>query len=246
MKQPTQRPQGLTTEKKFAYGWASAVFLVVLFLIVRDKPYANPQTYVLVRIVLSFAVAVFGATIPGFLRVQVNVPGLLIRAAGALALFILTYFYAPKLLPSAGDPFQRHAVSLREDNPYGFVTMYTDASIRLQHGPLTGDSPNVLLDWNRARLMHIEDQSVEMCMPAIYDAAHHVSLRGFALTMPRTAGCTYVIYDINGFRVVAEVLENREDSVFTVLGFRPSDSRAGFPVPHQCEGLRAGLELTRC
>jgi hypothetical protein len=48
--------------------------------------------------VLSFATATLGATIPGFLEVGWGGSGLAIRAGGALALFVLIFFYTPDLV----------------------------------------------------------------------------------------------------------------------------------------------------
>jgi hypothetical protein len=60
------------------------------FLVVRNE-HLEPNVSAMVRIVLSFAIAVLGGTIPGFLKVDWSARGLLIRAGGALALFVLTF-----------------------------------------------------------------------------------------------------------------------------------------------------------
>jgi hypothetical protein len=46
------------------------------------------------------AVSVIGATIPGFLSVGLSTRGLFVRAGGALALFVLTYFFSPQVVPN--------------------------------------------------------------------------------------------------------------------------------------------------
>lgn len=89
-----------TFERAFAVAWASIIFAFVIFLVLRNQP-IETNYYAWVRILLSFAIAVLGATIPGFLDVEWKGAGLAIRAAGALALFVLTFFATPQVLPSA-------------------------------------------------------------------------------------------------------------------------------------------------
>ncbi|MCY4515572.1 MAG: hypothetical protein OXC69_10665 [Candidatus Tectomicrobia bacterium] len=86
-------------EKKTAYMTALAVVGASLYLIVRNEPFEDPNLVVLARTILSFAMAVLGATIPGFLSIAWTGGGLAIRAGGALALFVLTFFVTPTVLP---------------------------------------------------------------------------------------------------------------------------------------------------
>lgn len=82
---------------------AAVAVLIVLFicwLIVRNEPIRDANLAVLLRILVSLAVAALGATIPGFLRVDLSGAGMAIRAGGAIALFVLTYFFTP----STGSP----------------------------------------------------------------------------------------------------------------------------------------------
>lgn len=72
---------------------------LVVFLLVRNQEIADPRLFFALRLVLSFGVAVLGATIPGFLNVGWTGGGLTVRAGGALALFALTYLYTPDLVP---------------------------------------------------------------------------------------------------------------------------------------------------
>jgi tetratricopeptide (TPR) repeat protein len=75
----------------------TAVFIVILigFLVVRNEPFTDPNLVVLARIILALAVGVLGATIPGFLQLTYNFAGFAIRAAGALALFVIAFFGTP-------------------------------------------------------------------------------------------------------------------------------------------------------
>lgn len=75
----------------------TAVFVVVstVHLVDRNEAFRDPNLVVLIRIILAFAVGALGATIPGLLRVTYNAMGFAIRAAGGLALFVVTFFGTP-------------------------------------------------------------------------------------------------------------------------------------------------------
>lgn len=89
---------------------AVGILIVVVIIILRDRPFADPNQVVLVRTILSLAVAIIGAVIPGFLNVDFNGRGIAIRSGGALALFVLTFFFTPKVLPiSVSEQTQRAA-----------------------------------------------------------------------------------------------------------------------------------------
>jgi len=68
---------------------------VVLYLAVRNEPFRDPNLVVMVRTVLSMAVAILGATVPGFFHLGWSGKDLAIRAGGALALFVLTFLLTP-------------------------------------------------------------------------------------------------------------------------------------------------------
>ena len=73
------------------------ILCLVVFLLVRNEEIADARLFFALRLVLSFAAAVLGATIPGFLSVGWTSGGLTVRAGGALALFVLTFLYTPDL-----------------------------------------------------------------------------------------------------------------------------------------------------
>jgi len=86
-------------EKIVSTSVACLVFALVAYLVIRNERIADPQVASMLRIFISLAVSSLGATIPGFLQVDWSLKGSSIRAAGALALFVVTYFCAPKLAP---------------------------------------------------------------------------------------------------------------------------------------------------
>ncbi len=78
---------------------AVVIAVFVMALVWRDRPFSSPDLAVMARILLSLAVGILGATIPGFLNVKLDANGVVIRAAGGLALFLITYFFSPKVEP---------------------------------------------------------------------------------------------------------------------------------------------------
>ena len=88
-------------EKIVAVAMAALIIGLVMYLVVRNQPFADPNLVSILRIVLSVAAGILGATIPGFLHVQWSGGGFIIRAGGALALFVITFFGSPSvILPS--------------------------------------------------------------------------------------------------------------------------------------------------
>ncbi|WP_274024576.1 hypothetical protein [Vibrio parahaemolyticus] len=85
--------------KIIAYICAVSILAVVFILVLQKEPVSDPNIIVIVRIILSLAVAIIGAVIPGFLHVDLTWKGVSIRAFGALALFIISFFFTPKVLP---------------------------------------------------------------------------------------------------------------------------------------------------
>lgn len=94
---PEPDPNRFRAERLIAIGTSVVVVAAVLFLLYRNEPFADGNLVIALRIILSLAVGVIGATIPGFLHVEYNGPGFAIRAGGALALFVLTLYSSPKV-----------------------------------------------------------------------------------------------------------------------------------------------------
>jgi heme A synthase len=85
---------------------ALVVVGLAVFLLVRNEEIADPRLFFVLRVVLSFSTATLGATIPGFLEIGWSGHGLVIRAGGALALFVLTFLYTPDLVTKQGQSGQ--------------------------------------------------------------------------------------------------------------------------------------------
>lgn len=100
-------PDETTTPASYQpHGWEKAIVYVagllfigvISFLVIRNQTISDPNLVVMVRILLSLFTGAFGATIPGMLNVDLSGKGLLIRASGALALFVIAFFLTPKVL----------------------------------------------------------------------------------------------------------------------------------------------------
>src|SRR5687767_10856695 len=69
------------------------MFVAALLGLAIMFPEPKPFQYTVFRIVLALACGGVAAVIPGFLAVNMDAKGLVIRAGGALAVFILVYFW---------------------------------------------------------------------------------------------------------------------------------------------------------
>jgi hypothetical protein len=101
MKRAGYPPSGYTPalwEKITVVAVAVGIVLLVGWLVIRNQPFADPNLVVILRIIISLAVSVLGATVPGFLQVGWEGPGIAIRAGGALALFIVTFVLSPGVI----------------------------------------------------------------------------------------------------------------------------------------------------
>jgi hypothetical protein len=83
----------------FAFG---VVFIVVMIYIALYVPNPTPTQWFVFRVVLALAAAGVGALLPGLLRVEAPP---YVRAGGALALFVVVYWFnPPKLVAPPPEP----------------------------------------------------------------------------------------------------------------------------------------------
>jgi hypothetical protein len=100
---PVPVPQH-TWEKIAAFVFG-VVFITTLLVVAIAFPQPTSFQYEVFRIVLAIACGGIAAVIPGFLAVSMDTKGLVIRAGGALAVFLLVYFFSPaRLVSSDADP----------------------------------------------------------------------------------------------------------------------------------------------
>ncbi len=80
-----------SVERLLAFGFG-VIFVVVLLILAVKFPNPTPFQYTVFRIVLALAAGGVAAMIPGFLTLEVSK---WLRAGGALAVFVVVYFYSP-------------------------------------------------------------------------------------------------------------------------------------------------------
>jgi hypothetical protein len=91
----SQRGTGNTLALLLSFGFGVTFVLVLLALAVFiPKPTATQLE--IFRIVIAIAIAGIAAVVPGFLNLNIGqTKDLAIRAGGALAVFVIVYFYSP-------------------------------------------------------------------------------------------------------------------------------------------------------
>lgn len=114
----------------FVFG---VVFVVTLIVLAIKFPHPTPFQYNVFRVVLSLAAAGVAAMIPGFIDIEVSATmGLLIRAGGALAVFVMVFFFNPAQLASEGesrnqvperDPESSASSGIPRDRTKRFITL---------------------------------------------------------------------------------------------------------------------------
>lgn len=106
----------MTTQIVIAFVFG-VTFIVGLMVLAVAFPKPTPFQYKVFRIVLSLAVAGAAAMVPGFINLEVSLTaGLLIRAGGALAVFVIVFFFNPAEL-SPGAAHRSVAEELVAENP---------------------------------------------------------------------------------------------------------------------------------
>lgn len=78
-----------------------AVFLIVCIAFASLYPYPSQLQYVVVRVILALAAAGFATVLPGLIELRI---GSRLKAAGALAIFCVVYFFNPAQLSVQGEP----------------------------------------------------------------------------------------------------------------------------------------------
>lgn len=87
-------------ERLIAYALGAGIIIFVCYLIIRDKPFSDPNNAQNLRILLSLACGLLGGLFVGFLNVGWDGSGMAIRAGGGFALAIVVFFGAPNVAPN--------------------------------------------------------------------------------------------------------------------------------------------------
>ncbi|THB65772.1 MAG: hypothetical protein D6E12_11945 [Desulfovibrio sp.] len=108
---------------------------LVIYLILLDEPFQNLETAGYVKTLLSLACAIVGASLPGFLNISYRAGGLVLRAGGAVALFIVVFFYSDRALPVLQQP----EVTMELNSAAGHI------SIAMRPYPTSSQHENAIL-----------------------------------------------------------------------------------------------------
>ena len=82
----------LGTDKLLAFAFGT-VFVVVILVMAIAFPNPSKDVARTFNVVLALAAAGVGAMLPGFIHVQGKIAKLSLRAGGALALFVVVFFF---------------------------------------------------------------------------------------------------------------------------------------------------------
>jgi hypothetical protein len=86
----------------FTFGVAFTAILLVLAVLI---PHPTKEQFEIFRIVIAVSVAGIAATVPGLLQLKLNQGAVFsLRAGGALAVFVVVYFYSPAHWVSSPQP----------------------------------------------------------------------------------------------------------------------------------------------
>ncbi|WP_306116854.1 MULTISPECIES: tetratricopeptide repeat protein [unclassified Roseovarius] len=86
-------------ERSAAVFCAVFVFALVGYLAYRNEPFSDPNIVILIRIALAISVAVVANQVLGALHVRGKFGPITVRATGAFALGVISYFATPTVLP---------------------------------------------------------------------------------------------------------------------------------------------------
>ena len=116
----------MSSDKTLAFTFG-VVFVVVMLCLAVFFPNPTETQWFVFRVVLALAAAGVGAVLPGVINIQA---GTVIRAGGALALFVIVYWYNPPKLVSSPPKQSLNIPSLGK--PYHLVATLTASGDRIE------------------------------------------------------------------------------------------------------------------
>lgn len=95
----------VTSWQKIAAFIFGVVFIITLLVLAIAIPHPTPFQYIVFRMVLAISMAGVAAMIPGFINIQLNPRAdIILRAGGAIAVFVITFFFSPAQLITEPPP----------------------------------------------------------------------------------------------------------------------------------------------
>jgi len=144
----------------FAFG---AIFVVALLLLAVVFPKPTPFQYTVFRIVLALAAAGVATLVPGIIEVKYKT---IIRAGGALAVFVIVYFFGPAILGVAPSEAPRIVISkfnIKPTDPANPSAGYEIDLYMVNRGNIIGRAPIYTVAFNSVDgFMSVADVDAEM------------------------------------------------------------------------------------
>ena len=96
-KRRSKTTQDVTIQMWLAFVFG-VVFILTMLIIALAVPNPTPSSFLTFRVVLALAAAGIAAVIPGFIDVELRWLKIVIRAGGAIAIFVIVYLLKPAAL----------------------------------------------------------------------------------------------------------------------------------------------------
>jgi hypothetical protein len=155
--------------EKLAAFMFGVVFVVVLLYLAVNFPAPSNFQYLVFRVILALASAGVASMVPGFLEVQISN---WLRATGALAVFVIVYFFSPASLvvtaPSQVGILRPSRILVHEGKPENNVRLQIGTSAVLNDlGPL---KPIIEELWGRDQLnINVVNEKLPAGWPVAFD-----------------------------------------------------------------------------
>jgi hypothetical protein len=241
-------PTGYTPalwEKITVVAIAGGIVLLVGWLVVRNEKFADPNLVVILRIIISLAVSVLGATIPGFLQIDWKGKGIVIRAGGALALFVLTYLLSPTVVKEKPPVPAPTKITIRaSDQKYHIIRGAIDAPHLLD--PIQGETTDATSVYAR-----VVDQILAAITPKP-EIPVNLAIKGKSLEFSRSIDIFAPGFGVQGYgshRQIAQAdpnnpldLDRLWDNKYPGFYFPPKDNKIALWL-HAEDGHFVGEQL---
>jgi hypothetical protein len=144
------------------------VFLVSSLVLAIKFPRPTAYQQFVFRTVFALSSAGIGATIPGFLSITTDFPGIAIRGGGAIALFVVVYSYNPaKLIESSIQKSYESSSSIPEvsQRPFRIIVNGDENLITLVEGGFSSnEGVSINGDGSRQQISVPERRLIQLIM----------------------------------------------------------------------------------
>lgn len=155
----------------FVFGCTFVCALLVLALLI---PNPTPFQYQTFRIVMALAAAGVAAMIPGFLKVEIHpTVKVIIRAGGALGVFVVVYFFNPAKLSGHSNAKESNPTQKMANSPGGLQAGRDINLINVTPNPSANDASNGLAFREKIESIRfsLDEQGATMSLPPVPEGA---------------------------------------------------------------------------